>query len=212
MDLVPAGFRVTAHPVFLDYLPPSVEVQVREEGEEKKKEWEEIKDERDVAEHAEKNIKQKGYKRKRKHDTSHADDSIVDAAVSVKKLGKTASLEKVEFSEKEHCSICLCPHHKPITLLSCCHSFCRDCALLWFRKKAMCPLCKTPAKHFIQNKCSTTHKSVRDKTALVSVMAIYRDSEEFKNLCGISRSTVTPAIRKHLERFACSDAKQVPCD
>lgn len=167
-SIVPRGFRCTAHPVFLDYIPPCVEIEF-----------------------------------------SSSPECQNENSENNSKLPLAPSHQ---FAQEDYCSICLCPYSTPVTLLLCCHSFCRDCALVWFRKKSLCPLCKSSAQYFVQSKNVSGNKSPRDLhidsagddtdiRKYVKVWAIYEHAEQLQDLVPIRRSQAAPAIRKHVERF-----------
>ncbi|KAL3659562.1 hypothetical protein V7S43_015549 [Phytophthora oleae] len=49
------------------------------------------------------------------------------------------------FSEQLQCAICLCAYDNPVSL-PCNHCFCQECIHRALELKAVCPICKTPAK------------------------------------------------------------------
>jgi len=49
------------------------------------------------------------------------------------------------------CAICLQNLYDPMTLVSCCHSFCAECLIIWYRKKIECPLCKASGELLISS-------------------------------------------------------------
>ncbi|EGZ21691.1 hypothetical protein PHYSODRAFT_494439, partial [Phytophthora sojae] len=58
-----------------------------------------------------------------------------------------ARLERVVegFSAQLQCAICLCAYDNPVSL-PCNHCFCEECIHRALELKAVCPICKTPAK------------------------------------------------------------------
>ena len=61
----------------------------------------------------------------------------------------------------ERCPICLSlPISRPLTLVTCKHSFCDDCALHWFKISLACPICKKSISHFLKGdeKCLMIHR------------------------------------------------------
>jgi hypothetical protein len=187
MSIVPSGFQCTAHPIFFDYLPPCVEIKV-------------IEDDSYTAAQTEENADKNKSTSLNTHTNKHPQHPHLQPNT----LSSNSNIV-------EHCSICLSRHTTPVTLVSCCHSFCRDCALVWFRKKTSCPLCKRSAKYFVQSSVSSTQtdKPTRDTSSsssssdssLIKIWAIYEDINELKNLAPITRSVAAPAIRKHMDRF-----------
>jgi hypothetical protein len=88
------------------------------------------------------------------------------------------------------CSICLSSYENPVTLVSCHHSYCLSCLLLWLVKKQLCPLCKSCGNYFVQtNRYSSS--SGRD----VKVLSISSTTQK------LSSSKVSRAIEIHRRRF-----------
>jgi len=205
-SLVPSGFLSTAHPIFFDYMPPCVEVKVCDG-----------------------------------HDGGSVTDKLTpncgqppEEVASTIQSTSSPSVQNTSICgtipiDPEHCSICLSSHSIPITLVSCCHSFCRDCILVWFRKKAQCPLCKSTSNYFVQSNTiiqssasssSSSSSSVSSSSSnevngpsnkAIKVWAIYADGDELLPLESIHRSMVSPAIRVHTRRFLSPTAKPLPC-
>lgn len=183
---MPVGFQCTAHPIFFDYLPPCVEVNVLvdEDGDEE-----------------EKSSKREKPLERTTDVMDKKSSSDIDLAIS--------TVIPALVCDKEQCSICLSPHVTPITLVSCCHSFCRDCVLVWFRKKRQCPLCKCTAKHFVQSKQVSEDDETLSSNEVVKVWAICEGTDYSNHLEPIHRTDVSPAIRAHTERFL-SPSKSLP--
>lgn len=198
-SLVPAGFLSTAHPVFFDYMPPCVEVEVYD------------------------NNRNNSLLQKKNDDSCNltrsedAPSNTHQQFMSSTCARNTSSRSSIPI-DPEHCSICLSPHSTPITLVSCYHSFCRDCILVWFRKKAQCPLCKSTSNHFVQSNptgqlsSSTAASSGEGDCSLshaIKVWAICTDGDDVLPLETIHRSTVAPAIAVHTRRFLSPNVKHL---
>ena len=116
--------------------------------------------------------------------------------VAIKETTSTDCIEQTqvtscptdEADKHNQCPICLSCYAAPVTIVSCLHSFCMECLLLWYAKKIECPLCKTSGRLFVRGDMFSTYKNVR-------VFSI--DSVDASGLFGDIRR----AIDKHQDRF-----------
>mmetsp|Transcript_6317 Transcript_6317/g.9539 ORF Transcript_6317/g.9539 Transcript_6317/m.9539 type:complete len:204 (-) Transcript_6317:30-641(-) len=103
-------------------------------------------------------------------------------------LGKNDELTIPSTVDDFKCAICLSSHVNPVTLVTCRHSYCQECVMIWFRRKAVCPLCKCDGNYFIQT----------DKYSEVGDVRIFSICPK---ISPIPRRIVEGAIRIHKARF-----------
>jgi hypothetical protein len=95
------------------------------------------------------------------------------------------------------CPICLSDYTIPVTIVTCTHSYCMECLLLWYAKKIQCPLCKTSGRLFVRNDDLSVDRGVK----VFSVDTIDAD---------ISTKDIKRAIQIHRQRFLGSSCPSVP--
>ena len=124
-SIIPNGFASTSHPIFFNYVPPlllpdSININSIEGSENQS------------------NFATKSKSRKRLLPTN--DSSSIGVNKCLKEARSIRNLE---------CSICLSNFCRPVTIVSCRHTFCIECLTIWFRTKVSCPLCKSSGAHFV---------------------------------------------------------------
>jgi predicted GNAT family acetyltransferase len=97
---------------------------------------------------------------------SHSAFSAFESNITVKRDLENVDIDTVvidsedalQHASDENCPICLMKHSNPITLTTCCHSFCELCITQWLKLRTVCPLCKGEATYFLKGKYQETLK------------------------------------------------------
>lgn len=97
-----------------------------------------------------------------------------------------------EDSPCNQCPICLSDYNTPVTLVSCTHSYCMECLLLWYAKKIQCPLCKTSGRLFVRSDDLSSDRGVR--VFAVDTFEITNSQIDIKRAIDIHRLRFLPEV------------------
>lgn len=183
-SIVPPGFELTAHPIFLNYSPTVVDVR---------------KSMRDVS-----NL----YHQLPDTLTLGLPPKASETALPVSGIsaGKTSASHTDCNSIKEvSCSICISLLVDPVTLAPCKHNFCFDCIMHWFKVHQSCPICKLRGEFLIRSVSTgvITSSSKVDYNASYKVFKVssseYNSDSRYSNIITqFDKESVHQAIRQHL--------------
>lgn len=167
-SIVPSGFETTSHKIFFEYINPVTEITLQKESSS--------------------SLRQKSLQKKRKIRSTSPDQSSATEMTSTQ-LSSTNSSSSSLKTYQDICSICLSSYDNPVTLVSCHHSYCLSCLLLWLNKKPLCPLCKSDGSYFIQ---SNRYSTSKDDIKLLSINPKPRS---------ISKARLEEIIQIHRRKF-----------
>lgn len=180
-SLVPSGFECTSHKIFFEYINPLSEISIQDPREE------EIQPQ---STHKQKNNSQQNDEKGMIRQQSE----VIEQQQQKSEIGTSTSSSS---HDQDICSICLSTYENPVTLVSCHHSYCLHCLLLWLIKKPLCPLCKSCGKYFIQtNRYSSSSSSSSKSYHDIKVLSVSSTTQK------LSSTKVSRAIAIHRKRFS----------